>query len=55
MIKIAGKEISLVKIGRRSVNVIIYMGLKVWEALRSCFSNGWNDNKPWMDEEGWVD
>lgn len=55
MIRIAGKEISLVSIGRKSISAIVYAGIKIWEAARSCFSRGWNDDKPWIDDEGWVD
>ena len=53
MIKIGGKDISLVSIGSVSIMAIVMKGKKVWESIRSCFGRGWNDNKPWVDNEGW--
>lgn len=27
----------------------------VWNAIRSCFSNGWDNNQGWNNDEGWND
>lgn len=53
MIRYKGQEITLVSLGSKSIAMIVYARVAVWEAIRSCFGRGWTDNKGWVDSEGW--
>lgn len=48
------KEVGTIYIGSRPLYAI-YRGSKlVWQAIRSCFGNGyWVNAKPWLNTEGW--
>lgn len=54
MIYKGNKEIVSAYHGKRAI-AAIYKGTKlVWQAIRSCFGNGfWINKKPWINNEGW--
>lgn len=48
------KELQSLYYGRKEISAI-YRGLRlVWQAKRSCFSNGfWSNGSPWKNDEAW--
>ena len=50
-----GKEVSLVYYGKMAVMAIYRGTTLVYTAIRSCFGSGiWNNEKPWINEDGWA-
>lgn len=55
-IVIKNKNVESVYIGKIFISAIYKGGIKVYEAIRSCFGKGyWIDEKPWIDDDGWKD
>lgn len=51
---IKDKEITSVFFGSKPVSAIYHGGVKVWEAVKSCFGKGfWEEEYPWSDEDAW--
>lgn len=36
-----------------AITKIMHLGRVVWQAARSCFSGGWNNDLGWNNDEGW--
>ena len=52
----SNKDINSLYVGRSNKSFVYLGGKSIWVAVKSCFSSGgWNDDKPWIDEEGWKD
>ena len=52
--RIGSKGIAIAKIGSKTVSVIRYGAMLVWQSVRSCFGSGmWIQGKPWIGEEAW--
>lgn len=48
------KEVTLVYNREQTIAAIYKGSILVWQAVRSCFGNGyWINEKPWSNEEGW--
>lgn len=48
------KEITSIYFGRKVVTAVYYGAKLVWEAVRSCFGNGfWINSSGWDNEESW--
>lgn len=52
-IKIDGKEIIGVTVYGKIIATIYAGGKLVWEAIKCCFSRGWDNDKGWNNDEGW--
>lgn len=38
----------------KTISVVRYGAVLVWQAIRSCFGKGyWVNDKPWRNEDGW--
>lgn len=50
------KEITAINYGKKAI-AYVYKGARlVWQAIRSCYGAGyWDNNKPWLDTDGWKD
>jgi len=49
-----GKEIEAINHLGKDIVVVYHMGKVVWEAIRSCFGNGyWRNALPWLNNDGW--
>lgn len=49
-----GKDITGVYVAGRVITAVYKGAVLVWEAINSCFGKGfWNNEKPWINEEGW--
>jgi hypothetical protein len=48
------KEVTAIYIGKKAISAV-YRGAKlVWEAIRSCFGNGyWVNSLPWDNADSW--
>lgn len=56
MIYIRHREIYSIFMQSKTVQAVYKGARLVWQAIRSCFGGGyWDDNKPWLDDEGWKD
>ena len=54
MIKINNKDITGVYGNNKKISVIYKSGKIIWQAIRSCFGNGFYRNtKGWINDEGW--
>lgn len=41
--------------GNIAINSVYKGLLLIWQAIRSCFGNGyWDNDKPWDNEDGWT-
>ena len=49
------KQLALLYYGNKAITSV-YKGAKlVWQAIRSCFGNGyWDNDKPWDNNDGWT-
>jgi hypothetical protein len=54
MLWIGNKEVSQLWVGSKSVQAL-YLGAKlIWEAVNSCFENGfWVKDKAWNSTDSW--
>ena len=49
-----GKEVTLIYYGEKAVSAVYAGARLVWQAVRSCFGGGgWNNDKPWDNDDGW--
>lgn len=49
-----GKEVTLIYYGKKAVSAVYAGARLVWQAVRSCFGGGgWNNDKPWDNDDGW--
>lgn len=54
-IYIGGKEITAVTAYGKTITAIYAGSRIVWQAIRSCFGSGWwKNDKPWLNNEGWL-
>lgn len=54
MIRINNHEITRIEYKNHPILTIYYLGKVVWQAIKSCFGNGyWINNKGWLNQEGW--
>lgn len=51
-----GKELSELHHGGRIIEAVYKGARLVWEAIRSCFGQGyWHEGKPWVEGEAWKE
>lgn len=54
MIYKGAKEVSAIYYGRRIIAEVYKGATLIWQAIRSCFGNGfWINEKPYDNIEGW--
>lgn len=54
MIFLKDKEITLIQLGQKAITQVFKGTKLVWEAVRSCFGQGfWKNEAPWSNSEGW--
>lgn len=48
------KELTSIRYDNKIISYIRKGTTLIWEAIRSCFGNGfWVNDKPWSNDEGW--
>lgn len=48
------EKVSLLRFGHEAVSVLWLGGVKIWEAVSSCFGSGfWRTNYPWKCRDAW--
>lgn len=52
--RLGNKDISLGYVGKKAIQIIKVGLLTAWEAIRSCYGNGyWDNDKPWDNDDAW--
>lgn len=48
------REVTGVYFGEKVITAVYKGSRLVWQAIRSCFGNGfWINDKPWIDTDAW--
>lgn len=49
-----GKEMSPIFHNDKAIQIVYHLSKVVWQAIRSCFGGGfWQNDKAWLNDEGW--